>query len=492
MKKISIYCKALAFVILSVLTGACSDLEPFGYTEAPELPTATNVNCTVGGEANHEVTINWALPTDKNVIGCVLYRNAEEVARFDGTSTTSYTVYGQPLGEETVYTVKVLYADNRISLGKSVISTLPAEELAGVNNLQGKVTNRTVELSWTLPNAKYITGVKVYRDGAETEAIMLPADATSITMRAQPMEEDLTYHVQVVYDTYYTSTSDATFSDRIPYIAPKMLYLLLANSPAALPDDDERTAATWFEHQENAEFVKPENLGNYDPDMYPVLWIEVDRVGLQHGWQNLPSAVSSESTIAAIKAYTAKGGNLFLANMATQLTVPLGFVPENMAPGIFGNGDGGNGDDVWVINLQLGIDFKNGGDQGFYDRTTHAIFKDLTLEDPNGYGYDALPLIGPGRREDHNCMWDCNLYGKGVHKDVIRNFEDVTNSMVLATWGHVRDHCVAGLVEFYGNADHGKCIAMGLAAYEWNQNSGVNPYQGNIEKLTSNILNYLK
>jgi hypothetical protein len=56
----------------------------------------------------------------------------------------------------------------------------------------------------------------------------------------------------------------------------------------------------------------------------------------------------------------------------------------------------------------------------------------------------------------------------------------------------VRDHCVAGLVEFYATAEHGQCIANGFAAYEWNQNSGTNPYQANIEGLTANILNYLK
>lgn len=492
MKKTIIYCKALAIVILSMLTAACSEFEPFGYTEAPELAKASNVTHTIGGVANHEVTVTWTLPNDKDVTGCILYSDAQEIARFDNKTTTSYTVLGQPLGVEVVYTVKVVYANNRISLGSSTLCTLPAEDLAGVSNLKGTVSGRTVNLSWSLPNKSHITGVKVYRDGAESQAIVLPPDATSITMRTQPMDEDLVYHVQVIYDTYYASTSDATYESRIPYIAPKMLYLLLANSPNALADDDERAAAAWFATQENAEFVKPENLGNYDPDLYPVLWIEIDRVGLELGWQNLPAAVSGETGLQAIKDYSAKGGNIFLANMATQLTVPLGFVPANMAPTVYGNGDGGTGDDVWVINPQLGVDFKNGGDQGFYDRTVHKIYEGLTLEDPNNYGYMTLPLIGPGVREDHNCLWDCNIYGRGSQKDVIRNFEDVTNSMVLATWGHVRDHCVAGLVEFYSNADHGKCIAMGLAAYEWNQNSGANPYQGNIEKLTTNILNYLK
>ncbi|MDE6270505.1 MAG: DUF4960 domain-containing protein, partial [Muribaculaceae bacterium] len=198
------------------------------------------------------------------------------------------------------------------------------------------------------------------------------------------------------------------------------------------------------------------------------------------------------TTLEALRNYSANGGSLYLANMATQLTVPLGIVPADMAPTVYGNGDGGTGTDVWVINPYLGWDFRNGSDQGFYDRTAHAIYKGLTLEDPNGYGYDNLPLIGPGQREDHNCMWDCNIYGRGNQPDVIRNFEVTTNCMVLATWGHVRDHCVAGLVEFYANAQHGRCIANGLAAYEWNQNSGPNPYQHNIEGLTRNILDYLK
>jgi hypothetical protein len=167
-------------------------------------------------------------------------------------------------------------------------------------------------------------------------------------------------------------------------------------------------------------------------------------------------------------------------------------VPESQNPTLWGNGDGGWGDDVWCINPYLGWDFRDGSDQGFYDRTSHAVYDGLTMEDPNGYGYNCLPLIGPGQREDHNCMWDCNIYGKGSQCDVIKNFEVMNNCLVLATWGHVRDHCVAGLVEFYATSDHGQCIANGFSAYEWNQNSGTNPYQSNIERLTLNILNYLK
>ena len=69
----------------------------------------------------------------------------------------------------------------------------------------------------------------------------------------------------------------------------------------------------------------------------------VDRIGLEFGWQNLPSQLVADDVIQALRQYSANGGSLYLSNMATQLTVPLGMVPDNMAPTIFGNGAGGSG-----------------------------------------------------------------------------------------------------------------------------------------------------
>lgn len=361
--------------------------------------------------------------------------------------------------------------------------------LAKASDLKAEVAGRTVTLNWVLPNRDDITGVRVICNNQTSTN--LPADATSCVLRGQAMDKELVYTVKVEYKGGYISEGVSVITT-VPYVASRAAYLLTASSVDALPDDDERAAAQWFAKQENCDFITPSEISSLDPDIVSVIWIEIDRVGMPLGWENLPSEISNEATIAALKQYTANGGNLYLANMATQLTVPLGFVPDNMAPTVFGNGNGGSGNDVWVINPYLGWQFKDGSDQGFYDRTAHEIYNGITLEDPNGYGYENLPLIGPGQREDHNCLWDCNLYGKGNQPDVIRNFEVTTNSLVLATWGHVRDHCVAGLVEFYSNADHGKCIANGFAAYEWNQNSGTNPYQHNVEQLTLNILNYLK
>ncbi|MDE6297570.1 MAG: DUF4960 domain-containing protein [Muribaculaceae bacterium] len=480
-----------------LMASSCSEFTPDGYTEGPELPVATSLNYTIGGAAKHEVNLSWTLPADKEVTGCILYCNAQEVESFELTPdrSYSYTALGAALGAETVYTVKVTYDNGSISTGRSVVVNLPAETLAGVSNLQSSLSGRSVTLSWTLPTQAFRTGVRIITNGDTDKAILLDKDATSYVLKAQPMETPLTYDVEVVYDTYYYSPAESV-EKTIPYMEPKMLYLLPADAATYndLSDDDELAAATWFAQQPNTQFIHPADIANYDPSIYSVMWIMVDRVGLPMGWQNLPGDLAAQSTIDALKAYSANGGSLYLSNMATQLTVPLDIVPSNMAPTCYGNGEGGTGTDIWTINPYLGWMFKGGADQGFYDRTDHEIFKGLTFENPNDppYDYDSLPLIGPGQREDHNCLWDCNIYGKGSERDVIRNFEVTTNSLVLATWGHVKDHCVAGLVDFYSNPQHGRCVANGFAAYEWHQNSGENPYQGNIIKLTENILNYLK
>lgn len=479
----------MLLALISGLFSACSNFDPTGFEDIPSLPKASNLQATPDG---YMVNLSWNLPDEKGIEGVRIITNGDNSnpITLEGKAT-EYSIVGQPMGEEYLYTVKIVYAGGYVSEGVSVSATLPHVDLPEVSGLRASVSGRTVTLDWQLPSAADITGVRIIRDGDVEAATVIEGNVTSCQLKGQPMDKEITYSVAVIYAGYYASEGESVTA-RIPYITPRMAYLMTAPSIDALPDDDERAAARWFASQQNAELIFPSQLADLDADIYPVLWIEIDRVGLPAGWQNLPSEVSSEATIAALKKYSENGGSLYLSNMATQLTAPLGFVPDNMAPTIFGNGDGGTGTDVWVINPYLGWDFRTGGDQGFYDRTGHPVYAGLRLEDPNNYGYNNLPLIGPGQREDHNCMWDCNIYGRGNQKDVIKNFEVVTNSLVLATWGHVRDHCVAGLVEFHANAHHGRCIANGLAAYEWNQNSGTNPYQHNIERLTANILNYLK
>lgn len=493
MKKIMKYSLSIMAFAMTGWLGACGDFKP----EAPELPDLPKVNNLEASVANRVVNISWQLPASSlKIEGVTLKVNNSQEVNLDA-NTTTYSVYGQPMEEEYLYTVKLRYEGGYVSEGVSTIATVPYEQLANLTTFTvSNLEKRNVTFSWTLPSAPGVTGIWVGLDGDESGTVFSAKEhPDGATLGGQKTGVDLKYRAKVVYDEAYYSDG-VVVNTSLPEMEVRAGYLLLADSPADLPDDDEVAAAAWFYDTyvdtDKGDFIKVDDLPEIDFDEYGVIWVMVDRVGLEYGWQNLPANLVSETTLNALKAYGAHGGNLYLAKMATQLTVPLEVVPEDMAPTLWGSGEGGSGDDVWTINPYLGWDFQDNPEFDFYDRTAHAIYEGLTFDDPNGYGYMSIPLEGPGWREDHNTMWDCNLYGNGGMNNVIVHFESVTNSLVLATWGHVRDHCVAGLVEFMPNSAHGRVIANGFSAYEFNQNSGANPYQGNVDKLTENIINYLK
>ena len=493
-KYLNIWFAAMVAVIMGLMP-SCTKEYLDEVPELPDLPRVSNLGYSIQG---FEILLTWNLPaTSMEISGLTVSRiNADghAVQTWDlPAGATTYAVAGAPMGEENGYTVKVKYDGGKYSsMGETVYATLPVMDLAPVSNLKAEVNRRTVSLSWSLPQGADITGVRIYRSDNPEGGTTINEPITSFDMKSQPMDEQLTYNVEAIYASSYHA-QPARVNAIVPFVETQAGFLMLAGSIADLPDDDEQAAATWFVQQPNTVLVYPEQLASLDPEEVSVLWIMVDRVGQEMGWQNLPAPLPEQATIDALKAYSAAGGSLYLSNMATQLTAPVGIVPMDMAPNVFSSGTGGEGGDVWTINPHLGWDFQ--GSELYYDRAEHQIFAGIVMEDPNGYGYGSVPLIGPGQREDHNCMWDLNVnppFGPGNQTDVIRNFEVTTNCMVFATWGHVRDHCVAGLVEFMAGMEHGRCIANGFAAYEWNQNSGPNPYQKNVEKLTSNILNYLK
>jgi len=107
---------------------------------------------------------------------------------------------------------------------------------------------------------------------------------------------------------------------------------------------DERDAVAWFQKtyvaQGKGVILTPATIDDLDIETNPVCWVMADRIGIERGWQNLPADLVNSETIAALKAYAADGGNLFLTNHATQLTVALGRLDETFAPVIWGSGEG--------------------------------------------------------------------------------------------------------------------------------------------------------
>lgn len=359
-----------------------------------------------------------------------------------------------------------------------------AEPVAKVSNFKYTIEGRNVTLSWDIPVDSKITGVKLINKAGDE--VLLEATTTSYTYSRVKYNMELAYTAKVIYSNGRISEGE-TLRLTIPGdSSTKIAYLISDNSIDEIKDDDEKASATWFKaNVANGEIITPDKLQYLTLDEYSTLWIHIDRQAIGYGVDHLPKEIIATEALTLIRSFYKEGGNIFLANHATQLLSALGRIPDSLKPGIFSDGEGGSGLDTWVINAQIGF-----GQPIKYDHRTHPIFANMKTS--NQYDHETLLMIGPGQREDHNCMWDLNSYGFVGGTNIVVSFEAATQSTVLATWGHVTDYCCAGLVEFAPNDEYkGRCIAMGLAAYEWNQNSGKNEYQSNIELLTKNCLDYL-
>lgn len=264
----------------------------------------------------------------------------------------------------------------------------------------------------------------------------------------------------------------------------KAAYIVAYDDVSKIEDDDEKASYAWFKKEfVNGSVLTYAEAATVDLSQFEVVWVHIDRVGMERGWQNLPAGIISTETLNSLKEYYFQGGKLLLTNHATQLIVPLGRTQRE--PTIYGNAAGGSGSDVWSINANIGME---------YDHSSHPAFAGMPVCDAQPH--PSFALIGPGHREDHNCMWDLNTYGyPDLYPDAgntVNAFQIENNAVVLATWGQVTDWCCAGMVEFNATEDcKGTCIAVGLAAYEWNQNGSVNVYQDQIILMTRNIISYL-
>lgn len=370
--------------------------------------------------------------------------------------------------------VLMLASCSDVNIPDAVYSEAPS-------NLAWTNEGRQLTLTWTLPaNA---SGAIIYKDNVELADF--DSVVTSYTIKRASTNTDNLYTVKAKYSNGLVSEGTTT-TVHINYdIIEKAGFLLLADDYTKLEDDDELAAAKWFNDNYVAKgkgaFVKPADLANISVDEFPCLWIIIDRVGMPVGWKNLPKDVVDN--VENLKNYVQGDGKLLLTNHATQLVEAIGRT-SGFAPGIYGNGAGGENPDVWGLQAVIG-----NVDGQIYDHTSSDLFTGMESGEFT-YGHNIFPLVGSGLKEDHNCMWDLNAYGLTGNPNTVTAFQDITNSTVLATWQHVVDYCCAAIVDFNPTETFtGRIVAIGPSAYEFHQPD--NPYQSNIEKLTANTLSYL-
>lgn len=306
----------------------------------------------------------------------------------------------------------------------------------------------------------------------------------------------------------------------------KVVFLGEADCINTLEDDDAKAAAEFLKAQypDDFAYIKIANvtegaLANTNVAMLYYLTPLTDGTKYFATNDNVMTLLPAElqpgaSQATALTNWVKGGGNLFLAGDPTSFIHVLGRMPADYsAPRALGNyrytefgcADAGGcvdynkpTDDIWGLGVR---DANNSG-----DRRGHAIFNGLTFE-----GDGELYLNNAGTREARLIWWqqmDGVLSPGCCGQDAALLFEQTVNAVKLGTLRWTGDAFGYGAVEFLptngsleANFDKniptnfaGRVITLEntIIGYEFDSNEGrVNDYQGNIELLTSNIIDYL-
>ncbi len=362
-----------------------------------------------------------------------------------------------------------------------------SQQVVGVRNLVADYQqgSREVTLRWTNPGGSQ-TGIRIIKDQKDIMDFDEVMDNYFIKKAATNV--DVAYTVKARYGEVFSEGQTVRFN--IAYEKKKastMIAMLVPNDYEQ--SDDERDAVAWFKKAYvdagKGVLLTPATIGQLDIEQQVACWVMCDRIGIDKGFDKLPGDLAGNATIEALKAFAADGGNLLLTNHATQLTVALDRIPESLAPGIFGSGEGGQNNDVWGSQPIIG-----NAEGQIYDHSGHDIYRGMTFTS-GLYERSIYCFEGAGIKGDHNCMWDLNAFGLVPEPNVVKAWEEKTNSTVLGTWNHVVDYCCAGIIDFNPTTTFpGRILAVGLASYEWNI-GGTNEYQGQLERFTTNCLSYI-
>lgn len=273
--------------------------------------------------------------------------------------------------------------------------------------------------------------------------------------------------------------------------------------------DDDAKALEWFQtfYGAKAQLVTPDELASLNPAEVPVLWVPVNHDGVS-AYENIDEVY--RNSVDALKSYAQKGGNLYLTNYAALFVEKMGRTNGNkLDENIYANQYEIKND---IITEE---EYKNADSDGRKDNGIRYFIKinESTGFDKSGYfPYAGLVKDGDngilktsqfGLKEHHGIMW--KLEGKIDNKnpEKFKKFEEGTHSVIWGLPDIIGDYARASVIEFQPYNEYlGTIFANGDFSYEWDEaardgdgkpqgGTGKNIYQYNIERYTSNILNYL-
>lgn len=292
----------------------------------------------------------------------------------------------------------------------------------------------------------------------------------------------------------------ATIDKKIGFLVPGNDYAALYNKWGA---DDDAKALEWFKtfYGAKAKVVTPNDLASLNPAAVPVLWVPINHDGVDKYDDIDPVYLSS---VDALKSYAQKGGNLYLTNYAALFVEKMGRTNSNdLGEGLYANQYEIKN---YYFTEEAYKDVKSDGrkDNGIRYIITPGFnkkgdFPYAGLADDTG----ILKTSQFGLKEHHGIMWVLESKIDNSNPEKFKKFEEGTHSVIWGLPDIIGDYARASVIEFQPYNEYlGTIFANGDFSYEWDEaarngegglqdGTGKNIFQYNIERYTSNILNYL-
>lgn len=461
--------KIIILSLFVLINYSCSQDRDIMADAENEVPSVENLKVELVGDI---AKLTWNNPTYTGNTQIILkHNNGVELLDF---SKSSYEFEIGDVNIEYFFTIKLKNIDTgSFSIGKTVSLTRKGPK--PVLNFVGSQVSNSVILKWDIQDSN-ITGIKLTIDGSQV--INLPSNATTYTL-ANAERREYNFKINTVNSSNQESPS-RSLSFKVG--ATKIGYLGVAANVGSISDDDERASAAWlFKTYPDAEYISFADINSgKDLSEFRVLWWHYDK---QDDNPALPTVALSAKVVSAITNFHANGGGLLLNTHAIEYLWTIGRITENFGK-LKGAGGGFSNGDTWSVNVNIGL---------VHNESNHPLYQGLETfpEDQR----KIIKLIGPGYREDHNfVLWIGDYYGIGNNNEqVYSNLFNDAKIRHLGTWSFVNDYWMMANFETMPNNNFkGTAIAIGVGGFEWNQNSGLNIYQKNIEDITKNALEYLK
>lgn len=331
-----------------------------------------------------------------------------------------------------------------------------------IGNYKGKIDNSTGEITIKYPMGQSVTDLSptfVTTPGA----VVSPSSGT-----AHDFTNPVTYTMQYAGEEFkYVVTL-------VPTQFEALAFLGTAKSSSAIANDDEKKAFLWFsENFDNHTYISFDDIksGKVKLSDYKTIWWHLDG-----NTQDLPSEATNQEVINKIKNYYRAGGSLFLSSWAVQYVANLGIAKDGKKV----NNMWGEGNAPFAIGDDWGICYKG--------NESHPIFAGLTKRAGSN---DVSFLISKGTKvKAHNALWN---FEWGDYANDIPRWSSENGAINLASfhWNDAMNR--AAIFEYPSDGTSGKTICVGIEAYDWynEDNSPENTHFSNIERLTTNIIEYL-